>query len=111
MSDDNDNFNPDWFRIPAIMRPALERYIVTGTAPGTFLDAVLCNDLKRAVLSADTQNIMGLRALVVFLVKQAPPQCFGSPKAVANWTYVGGIKGRRAMRDEYGAIVAGRWTP
>ena len=72
--------------IPDYMRSSVIGYL-TGEQPyvGSFLDALLKNDLSRAVQRADPQNAECLSVWVQFLVREAPSQCWGSPEKVSAW--------------------------
>lgn len=71
--------------IPADMAPSLEAWIQNGEMPGSFLSAVLCNDLLNAVGHADAVNLPALPAYVGYLYNEAPGPCWGSPEKVAAW--------------------------
>ncbi len=74
--------------VPAALRGGLVRWIVKGTAPGSFLSAVLCNDLAGAVRRIDDENRAYLCDLVAWIWQQAPSQCWGSPQRVAAWPLI-----------------------
>ena len=74
------------FKIPDYMMPALQRYIVHGVIPGDFLQAVICNDLKKAVEHADDANLEVLPAYVFYLYNRAPMQCWGSREKMLEWS-------------------------
>ena len=71
--------------IPDHMWGAIERYIVRGIPPGSFLTAVLSNDLKGAFINADEVNTDNMRQWVQFLYNYAPGDCWGSPERVEAW--------------------------
>ena len=48
---------PSWSLIPEHMIEVVRHYIENGLEPGSFLSAVLQNDLRRAVECADEINI------------------------------------------------------
>ena len=73
------------FVIPEHMAQGLDLYINEGIEPGSFLMAVLCNDLMEACGRADHINIRNLPAYCGYLYNEAPPQCFGSPAKVEAW--------------------------
>lgn len=75
----------DTFRIPDNMVEGLELYINHRIKPGSFMSAVLANDLIEAVGRADHRNIKNIPAYVHFLYNFAPPECFGSYEKVAAW--------------------------
>lgn len=51
------NFDGEYSTIPQRMRDALERYCVHGIKPGSFLTALITNDLKGAIYGADPENL------------------------------------------------------
>lgn len=70
---------------------ALRRYIENGIPPGSFLMAVLRNDLSSAVRSADDINKYRIADYIIFLSNYAPSGCYGSPDKVREWMAVGGL--------------------
>lgn len=72
--------------VPEHLRSGLVRYFADGILPGSFLAAVLCNDLTKAVVRADPFSLHGLEALVTFLIDHAPADAWGSYEAVLGWT-------------------------
>lgn len=75
----------DWSLIPEHMIGGLRRYIENGIEPGSFLEAVLCNDLKGAVGRADQTNKHRLHDYIMFLYNFAPSSCWGSPEKYTAW--------------------------
>jgi hypothetical protein len=63
----------------------LTRYAQHGVPPGSFLRAVLENDLASAVGRADDHNAANLSAIVRYAHTALPPLCLGSPEAVRAW--------------------------
>ena len=80
--------------IPEHMRPGLTRYIERGIKPGSFMRAVLENDLKNAVFLADDINRQHLVDWVQILYTYAPGNCWGSPEKFKAWIAQGGLIGR-----------------
>lgn len=80
--------------LPPHMRGAMQRYIENGIAPGSFLTAVLCNDLMGALGKADDENRHVLHSYGTYLYSYAPGGCHGSPDLVKEWVSKGGIGGR-----------------
>ena len=72
--------------IPGHLREGLVRYFSDGILPGSFLQAVLSNDLASAVGRADPIALRGLGHLVEFLNAHAPAGSWGSRDAVLAWT-------------------------
>lgn len=72
-------------RIPKNGKSALALYIIEHIPPGSFLEAVLSNDLASAIGHADHININLLEAYVGYLYNNAPSLCWGSKKKFENW--------------------------
>lgn len=83
----------NWNLIPPYMRRGMERWIDRGCVPGSFLQAVLRNDLSEACSRADDNNRVVLPDYMTFLVSYAPAGCFGSPENVKEWAADGGLQG------------------
>lgn len=73
------------FYIPERMMDGLVRFIQQGIEPGSFLLAVLSNDLVGACGQADEENLMNLPAYVAYLYNEVPSRCWGSPEKVQAW--------------------------
>ena len=73
------------YAIPDTLTEGLERYLCDHIVPGSFLLAVLSNDLLEAVNRADEDSRRALSDLVVFLVNNAPAAAWGSPERVRIW--------------------------
>jgi hypothetical protein len=71
--------------IPPYMWGGLERYFVNHVPPGSFLTAVLENDLMEAFARADDTNSENLRKYAQFLYCFAPRGSYGSAAAVRDW--------------------------
>jgi len=71
--------------IPEYMHAGIERYIVQRIKPGSFLTAVLSNDLRKAVEQADGLNITLLPDYVKFFYNYTPSGCWGSAAKVEEW--------------------------
>ncbi len=86
--------------IPRTMWESLVEYVVVGRPTGSFLAALLCNDLILAVKKADDLNIQRLRDYVSFLEGCAPSMCYGSSAVYNEWIRSGGVTGRsRALAE------------
>ena len=86
----------DYTRIPAHMQNTARLYIEQGIPPGSFLQAVICNDLFGAYRRADDINQAAMRDWVVFFYNEAPGDCWGSVERFSAWIASGGIAGRDA---------------
>lgn len=73
--------------LPDYMVGPLIRYFNLHLPPGSFLGAVLANDLVEAVSCADDVNKRYLPEYIMWLYNYAPgrPNGWGSPEAVAAW--------------------------
>lgn len=73
------------FEIPERMRDGVELYVNSGIRPGSFLQAVISNKLKEAVMWADGENMANLPAYANFFYNFAPHDCHGSEKIMEDW--------------------------
>lgn len=71
--------------VPEHLHEGLVRYLVHHIKPGSFLLAVLENDLAGAFARGDESSLAGLSALVRFLALDAPPVASGGPYSVQLW--------------------------
>jgi hypothetical protein len=81
----------DWSLIPDYMIGGLRRYIEYGVPPGSFLTALLSNDLRATFERADDENRRCVENYVRFLYSYAPSQCWGSPARFDAWCKKGGL--------------------
>lgn len=72
-------------RIPSLTIDALNLWIEHGIPPGSFLRAVLHNDLYGACRFADADNERALPGLVDHLCYNAPAECWGSRDRYESW--------------------------
>ena len=79
--------------IPDYMQAGMLRWIEHGIPPGSFLEAVIKNDLMHAFEKADSTNEHCMRDYVIFLYNYAPSDCFGSKEAYGAWKAQGGLMG------------------
>lgn len=71
--------------MPAHTLDALNRYLEHGIEPGSFLTAVLCNDLQGAFMKADDMNTANMFAIVKYLYNNIPGHAWGSVEHVRAW--------------------------
>jgi len=79
--------------VPYHIREGIEQYIRVGRPVGSFLTAVICNDLKIAVMKADDFNLPRLDDIVRFFYNQAPHACWGSKTIMDEWIKIRGWEG------------------
>ena len=72
----------DYSALPEHMREGMQLYIEHGVLPGSFLQAVLENDLMGALRNADDINLHRLPDYGRFLYNEMPLAIFGSPEKV-----------------------------
>lgn len=78
-------FRMQEFYIPDHMQDSINRYIKDHTPVGSFLQAVIENNLMEAVARADDENLRNLPAFVSFFYNLAPTDCWKSPENYKNW--------------------------
>lgn len=71
--------------VPAHIASGLQMYIEHHIIPGGFLQSVLENDLREAVVHADRINRYALADIMDWIRHYAPPECWGSPEKVTAW--------------------------
>lgn len=81
--------------IPERILAGLTRYASYGTPTGHFLRAALENNLREAVLRADTNSLAALRDIVLFIYNEMPSDCHGSKEKVEAW-----IKRAENLKDQ-----------
>lgn len=79
--------------LPTYMHRSISAYIDNGHAPGEFLRAIICNDLKEASGRADSVNKNLLNEYVEFFFNYAPKDCWGSVENFQQWCLSRGLNG------------------
>lgn len=77
---------------------SLKLWIEHAVPTGSFLLAVLENDLKEAMGRGDEGAIDNLPHIVAWLYDDAPSRCWGSPTRVRNWANKSGPDTHAAKR-------------
>lgn len=65
-------FTGEYDVIPQHMRDAIMDYAIHRKEPGDFLTGVICNDLKKAVCHADSQNLPLIKTYVLWFHNRCP---------------------------------------
>lgn len=73
------------YDIPEHTQQEFEDYIVYGLPPGSFMYAVVSNNLLGAVSHADHWNKQCIVDIVQWLAARAPSACWGSREKVEIW--------------------------
>ena len=76
---------PDENQCPLEIQQSLKRYVEHGIPPGSFLEAVLCNDLMQAFGRADHLNIEALPHICAYVYNKIPSSSHGSPEQYGLW--------------------------
>jgi len=78
--------HPDsYYPIREDLYGALERYLNNGIMPGSFLTAVLQNNLCEAIGRADHMNQPNLHNIVGYIYNHLPSNSWGSPEKVKEY--------------------------
>jgi hypothetical protein len=88
----------DWGLIPQYMQGGLRRYLTQGIAPGSFMEAVLSNDLMGALKRGDATNMHALPSYGAFFYNYVDSDAYGSPENYRDWITHRGAAGREAMK-------------
>ena len=72
-------------QVPEHTIDALIGYVEHGRPVGSFLSAVLTDDLSGALRSTDDSNRQCLEAILQWLWNTTPADCYGSEAKVAAW--------------------------
>jgi len=86
----NEPYTVREFTIPMRMMSIIEMYIENGIIPGHFLQAIICNDLHKALAHADSENLRNIPAYPMFFYNQTPGLCWGSKEKMLAWSEQGG---------------------
>jgi hypothetical protein len=70
---------------PRRILEALARYAELHIQPGSFLTAVLENNLAEALLTADVDSLAALPEINRLIARHLPTPCYGSREKVAAW--------------------------
>lgn len=73
------------YGIPEYMHGGLIRYYENKIPPGSFLEAVINNDLREACSRADDTNKHCLFAYMMWFYNKAPGGSWGYTDAVSDW--------------------------
>ena len=72
--------------VPEHLHGGIVRYVVSGIKPGSFLCAVIANDLLSVLCRAsDDLSLEDLRAVCRWFHNDAPDRCHGTYGLLADW--------------------------
>ena len=75
----------DYAKLPEHIQASVRRYIEEGSPVGSFLSAVISNNLTEAFDCADDINEAHMKEIVGFFYYEAPAHCWGSPGKMSQW--------------------------
>ena len=68
-----------------MMTESIDRYVEGGVPTGSFLEAVISNDLREAMGRADETSRVIVFEIVSYLHNEVPGGCWGTPEAYREW--------------------------
>ena len=74
-----------WARIAPHLRPGLARYLCAGIKPGSFLCAVIENDLAAAMRRGTAESRNAIVPILDFLDWHADARCYGRAGVIETW--------------------------
>lgn len=100
--DEINTFTASYECLPEHMREVARRYVEDGIEPGSFLSAVLGNNLTLSFILADERNRKRMADFVTWLLHRCPRGAWGDAEKVKHWQRRGGMNGisRQAVIDE-----------
>ena len=80
-----DRMDDSFSYVPEHTRDTLINYIENGLPPGSFVQAVLENNLSGAYGRADHINSQHIGTITAWIYNFAPSTCWGSEEKVSDW--------------------------
>lgn len=71
--------------IPRHTRETITNYLLSGWAPGGFVESMIAKDYERALYCADTANRQMFWAIAMWINECMPPLAIGSYNAIEKW--------------------------
>jgi hypothetical protein len=75
----------DYDSIPEATKTTIDNWVKFALPPGSFCEAVLCNDLQEAFACADRYNIDAMHSIVGYVYNRIPSACHGSHDKFNAW--------------------------
>ena len=72
-------------KIPEDMMKSLNEYVEEGKPTGSFLRAILANDLIKAITGAHERNLPLIKEYALYVHWELPSNCHGSYEIVKEW--------------------------
>ena len=73
------------YNVPEIIAQSIKDYVEGRLPVGSFLQAVICNNLFDAINRADDESASCLQGIVRIFYNQTPTACWGSVKRYNDW--------------------------
>lgn len=73
------------YNLPGHMVDSVYRYVEQKIPPGSFMRAVLANELVLASIRADPYNKEAIHSWAEFIHNELPAGCWGSRRVVSDW--------------------------
>lgn len=83
----------DYSGLPSHIQGGARRYVEQGIPPGSFLTAIITNDLLEACGRADDINRERIFDIVKWFYNEAPTGCWKSAENMRQWCEAGGLNG------------------
>lgn len=87
MTQDNFRLDYSYYDVPDHTRESLENYFFRGWLPGSFVTAVLTNDLVRACTSCDHVNREYIVDIAKWVLHNAPHGSWGNSDNLQKWAH------------------------
>lgn len=71
--------------IPKPVMAGMKRYVEHHIKPGSFLTAVIENNLMDTVREADKDSFAAIKDIVGWMYNEPTSECWGSPKKMEAW--------------------------
>lgn len=71
--------------IPPKVMAGMKRYVEHGIKPGSFLTAVIQNNLCEALRRADNDSFKAIKDIVGWFFNEVPSLCWGSEEKMMAW--------------------------
>ena len=85
--------------LPENGKRTIDMYVNYGYHTGSFMEAVLSNDLMGAFGCADDESRAYLFDYTSYIYNKTPMNCHGSRKIYNNWCASGGLEGQKKEKE------------
>lgn len=88
----DERYETDGCYVPYHVMGGIVRYIESGLHPGSFLAAVITNDLGGVIANGDRESLENLVAIYKFFYNYCPSNCWGNEKKMSAWIKQRGLR-------------------